>query len=93
MKAEDKHESSGSYRKQHVLFVLVDGSRIRNRVGVFDDRDRLSYRKQIETVGGDHQTVFQSKHSQEKNINGNFGCNQLLGSHGKWLLVRYNKYL
>lgn len=65
--------SRGSYRKQHVLFVLVDGSRVRNRVGVFDDRHRLSCRKQIETVGGvagDYQTMFQSKHSEEKNIRG-----------------------
>lgn len=63
---------------------------------MFDDRHRLSYRKQIETVGGvagDYQTMFQSKHSEEKNINGNFGCNQLLGSHGEELLVRCNKYL
>lgn len=31
-----------SYRKQHVLFVLVDSSGIRNRVSVFDDGNRLS---------------------------------------------------
>lgn len=31
----------GTHGKQHVLFVLVDGSGIRNRVGVFDDRHRL----------------------------------------------------
>lgn len=31
-----------SYRKQHVLFVLVDSSGVRNRVGVFDDGHRLA---------------------------------------------------
>ena len=37
MKAEDKHDSGCAYRKQHVLFVLVDGSGVGNRVSVFDD--------------------------------------------------------
>lgn len=34
-----------AYRKQHVLFVLVDSSGVRNRVSVFDDGHGLPYRK------------------------------------------------
>lgn len=34
-----------AYRKQHVLFVLVDSSGIRHRVSVFDDGYRLPFKK------------------------------------------------
>lgn len=32
-----------AYREEHVLLVLIDGARVRHRVGVFDDRDRFTY--------------------------------------------------
>lgn len=31
-----------THREQHVLLVLIDSARVRNRVGVFNDRDRLA---------------------------------------------------
>lgn len=45
IEGEDEGDLEGlgswSYRKQHVLFVLVDSPGIRNRVSMFDDGHRL----------------------------------------------------
>lgn len=58
-------------RKQHVLFVLVDSSGIRNRVSVFDDRHRLPLRKENSTVIGDNcrcAEMILFLHSQSKRV-------------------------
>lgn len=34
---------SRAYREKHVLFVLVDSTRVGHRVCVFDDGDRFTY--------------------------------------------------
>lgn len=41
-----------TYRKEHVFLVLVHSSRVRHRVGVFNDRHRLSYKNRFASVTG-----------------------------------------
>lgn len=36
-------QTCSAYREEHVLLVLIDSTRVRHGVSVFDDRDRFTY--------------------------------------------------